>query len=79
MRAMPETFLRAHAARFASLTKRERQVLAGISGGLSSGVLAKTLFLSVETVDTHRRNLRKKLQTNSNFELGQYARAFNLI
>ena len=61
MRAMPETFLRAHAARFASLTKRERQVLAGISGGLSLGVLAKILFLSVETADTHRRHLRKKL------------------
>ncbi|SDY68379.1 response regulator transcription factor [Hymenobacter psychrophilus] len=73
------TFLRTHAARFASLTKRERQVLAGVSRGLSSGVLAEDLFLSVQTVDTHRRNLRQKLQTSSTFELGQYARAFNLI
>lgn len=72
-------FLRAHAARFASLTKRERQVLAGISQGLSSGELADTLFLSPYTIDTHRRNLRQKLQTTSIFELSQYARAFNLI
>ncbi|SMB99954.1 transcriptional regulator, LuxR family [Hymenobacter roseosalivarius DSM 11622] len=73
------TFLRAHAARFAGLTKRERQVLAGISRGLSSGELAEALFISAQTVDTHRRNLRQKLQTTSAFELGQYARAFDLI
>jgi DNA-binding CsgD family transcriptional regulator len=72
-------FLRAHAVRFAGLTKRERQVLAGISRGLSSGELADMLFLSPQTVDTHRRNLRQKLQVSSAFELGQYARAFDLI
>ncbi|OWP61676.1 helix-turn-helix transcriptional regulator [Hymenobacter amundsenii] len=72
-------FLRANAARFASLTKRERQVLAGICRGLSSDELAVALFLSRLTVDTHRRNLRQKLQTNSAFELGQYARAFDLL
>ncbi|MGY2134580.1 response regulator transcription factor [Hymenobacter sp. HD11105] len=72
-------FLRAHAARFARLTKRERQVLAGISQGLSSGELAQTLFLSPHTVDTHRRNLRRKLETSSTFELSQYARAFDLL
>lgn len=72
-------FLRAHATRFAALTKRERQVLAGICRGQSSGELAEALFISAQTVDTHRRNLRQKLQTTSAFELGQYARAFDLI
>lgn len=72
-------FLRAHAARFASLTKRERQVLACFCRGQSSGETAEELFLSTYTVDTHRRNLRQKLQTTSTFELGQYARAFDLI
>lgn len=72
-------FLRAHATRFAGLTKRERQVLAGICRGLSSEELAEILFLSPYTVNTHRRNLREKLQTSSAFELGQYARAFDLI
>lgn len=72
-------FLRAHAARFASLTNRERQVLACICHGQSSGEIAESLFISVQTVDTHRRNLRQKLEATSTYELGQYARAFDLI
>lgn len=72
-------FLRANTSRFAGLTSRERQVLAGISRGQSSGEIAETLYISAQTVDTHRRNLRHKLETTSSFELGQYARAFDLI
>jgi DNA-binding CsgD family transcriptional regulator len=72
-------FLRTHAARFAKLTNREQQVLANISRGHSSGEIAENLFISVQTVDTHRRNIRQKLATTSTFELGQYARAFDLI
>lgn len=72
-------FLRAQSARFASLTNRERQVLACICRGQSSGEIAESLFISVQTVDTHRRNLRQKLGTTSAYELGQYARAFDLL
>ncbi|WP_216859038.1 helix-turn-helix domain-containing protein [Hymenobacter citatus] len=72
-------FLRAQSARFASLTNRERQVLACICRGQSSGDIAENLFISVQTVDTHRRNLRQKLGTTSAYELGQYARAFDLL
>jgi DNA-binding NarL/FixJ family response regulator len=72
-------FLRANTSRFAGLTSRERQVLAGISRGHSSGEIAEMLYISAQTVDTHRRNLRHKLEATSSFELGQYARAFDLI
>ncbi|WP_201987387.1 response regulator transcription factor [Hymenobacter rubidus] len=72
-------FLRSHAARFSSLSTRERQVLAHLSRGQSSAEIAEALHISIQTVDTHRRNLRQKLGVVSGFELGQYARAFDLI
>jgi len=73
------TFLRSHAATFASLTGRERQVLSHLARSHSSGEIADALFISAQTVDTHRRNLRHKLGASTAFELGQYARAFDLI
>ncbi len=73
------TFLRSHTATFASLTSRERQILSHLARSRSSGEIAEALFISVQTVDTHRRNLRHKLGASNAFELGQYARAFDLI
>lgn len=72
-------FLRQHGARFAHLTPREREVLRYVALGNSSPEMATTLHISVQTIDTHRRNIRQKLGTTSAFELGQYARAFDLI
>ena len=73
------TFLRAHHTRFATLTGREREVLRGVGLGQSVPEIAEQLFISPQTVVTHRRNLRRKLAAESAFELGQYARAFDLI
>lgn len=72
-------FLRQHGTSFSSLTPRERQLLRHLALGHSSPEIADTLNLSVQTVDTHRRNIRQKLGATSAFELGQYARAFDLI
>jgi DNA-binding CsgD family transcriptional regulator len=73
------TFLRTHCTRFATLTAREREVLRAVVLGESAPEIAQRLFISPQTAETHRRNLRRKLQTESAFELGQYARAFDLI
>lgn len=73
------TFLRNHFGRFATLTSREREVLRAIALGESAPEMAERLFISPKTAETHRRNLRRKLQVESAFELGQYARAFDLI
>jgi len=72
-------FLRRHAVAFASLTTREREVLRHLSLGLTAPEIASALFLAPQTVQTHRRNIRHKLNASSAFELGQYARAFDLI
>ncbi|WP_201982332.1 helix-turn-helix transcriptional regulator [Hymenobacter rubidus] len=73
------TFLRENSATFTSLTTREREVLACLALGRSSQEIAAAFHISAQTADTHRRNIRQKLGAASNFDLGQYARAFNLI
>lgn len=72
-------FLRRHSATFALLTRREREVLRHMALGHSAPDTAKLLHMSVQTAETHRRNIRQKLNASSAFELGQYARAFDLI
>ena len=49
-------------ARLAELTEREREVLALIARGLSTGEIAATLFLSGATVKTHVNRIFQKLQ-----------------
>ncbi|RYY57451.1 MAG: LuxR family transcriptional regulator [Chitinophagaceae bacterium] len=72
-------FLRRNSDRYALLSFREREVLKLLALGKSSAETAAELFIAQYTVDTHRRNIRQKLDTNSFFELTQYARAFDLI
>ena len=42
------------------LTRREKEVLELIAEGLTNGEIAEKLFVSVTTVDTHRKNLLAK-------------------
>ena len=42
------------------LTKREKEVLELIADGLTNPEIAEKLFISVSTVDTHRKNLLAK-------------------
>ncbi|WP_426061505.1 response regulator transcription factor [Hymenobacter sp. B1770] len=72
-------FLRQHSASFSTLTAREREVLRRLALGLSAPEIAAELFLSAATVETHRRNLRRKLGIRTSYELTEYARAFDLI
>ena len=56
-----------------------REVLRLLALGHTAPQIGAELFLATQTIETHRRNLRHKLQAESQFELGQYARAFDLI
>lgn len=47
------------------LTRREREVLQLIASGKSNAEIAKELFISPTTVDTHRTNLLAKFKTNN--------------
>ncbi|AHM62686.1 response regulator containing a CheY-like receiver domain and an HTH DNA-binding domain [Flammeovirgaceae bacterium 311] len=72
-------FIRTHHANFKKLSKRECEVLRLLALGKSSPETATALFITTTTVETHRKNIKQKLNTNSFYELCQYARAFDLI
>jgi DNA-binding NarL/FixJ family response regulator len=50
------------------LTPREKEILAFLEDGLRYKEIATRLFLSVETVRTHIRNIYLKLQVQSRTE-----------
>ena len=72
-------FLRKNIQKFRLLSEREQEILKHLSLGQNSSEIADTLFISEHTVDTHKRNIKRKLRVSSMYELGEYARAFNLI
>lgn len=72
-------FLRRNFNLYTRLSKREREVLKLLALGKSSLEAAEEFFISLHTVETHRKNIKQKLNTNSYYELSQYARAFDLI
>jgi len=55
------------------LTKRESEILKLIAEEYSNPEIAKKLFISIRTVDTHRRNLLDKLRAKNTAGLVRYA------
>ncbi|WP_343532011.1 helix-turn-helix transcriptional regulator [Pedobacter sp.] len=72
-------FLRNHAAVFGKLSAREIEVLKLMALGISSPEIGERLFIALATVDTHRRNIRKKLSLKNNYDAVKFAHAFNLL
>lgn len=56
-----------------NITKREREVLKLIVEGYTSAEIAKRLYISVRTVETHRSNLMSKLEIKNTAALVRYA------
>ncbi len=63
----------------AVLSPRERKVLQLIAEGKTSSQIAELLHISVKTVDTHRQQIKIKLQTRSVAQLTKYAIREGLI
>lgn len=61
------------------LTKREAEIVRLISGGLRNKDVAKTLGISVKTVETHRVNIMNKLALQNLAQLIRYAVQYGLI
>ena len=55
------------------LSNREKEILHLIANGRTSKEIAEKLFIAKTTVDTHRKNMIRKLQLNSGNELIKYA------
>jgi DNA-binding NarL/FixJ family response regulator len=61
------------------LTKRELEVLKMIALEMTNDEIAKGLFISKRTVDTHRQNLLNKLHVKNTAGLIKAAYSFNLL
>ena len=61
------------------LTKREKEVLLLISNGLTNNQISEKLFISIDTVDSHRKNLYSKMNVNNTAMLLKFASENNLI
>ncbi len=61
------------------LTRREEAILARVAKGFSSKAISNELGISVRTVETHRQNIKTKLQLNTTAELTKYAYDQKLI
>ncbi len=57
----------------ASLTNREQTILLQLAQGLSNKDVAQALDISVRTVETHRKNIKRKLGISSTAGLTRYA------
>ncbi|WP_165872128.1 response regulator [Tenacibaculum sp. M341] len=55
------------------LSNREKEILQLIANGQTSKEIAENLFIAKTTVDTHRKNMIRKLKLNSGNELVKYA------
>lgn len=55
------------------LTNREKEIVQLIADGLSNKEVADKLFISIRTVETHRKNLMGKLHLRNTAEIIKYA------
>jgi two-component system response regulator NreC len=61
------------------LSEREREVLKLLALGHTNQEIAKTLFISVRTAETHRAHIMQKLRLGTRAELVRYALANGLL
>jgi two-component system NarL family response regulator len=65
--------VRGDASASSLLGARERQILQLLAEGHTSSEIARRLHIATTTVDSHRRNIMKKLDRHSVAELTKYA------
>ena len=62
-----------------AISDREKDIITCVTKGMSNKEIADTLYLSIHTVTTHRRNIANKLQIHTTAGLIIYAIANKLI
>jgi two-component system, LuxR family, response regulator FixJ len=67
------------AARIATLSPRERQVMDGLITGLSNKLIAREYDISPRTIEVYRANVMTKMQANSLSELVRLAMRAGLL
>jgi DNA-binding NarL/FixJ family response regulator len=62
-----------------TLTRREKEIIRKIADELNNQEIADQLFISLRTVETHRRNIMQKLKIKSVVSLLKYASQHHII
>ena len=65
--------------RFQTLTKREKEIIKLIAEGKSNKQICELLFISFNSVKTHRKNIYNKLDINKSSQLIRLAIFFELL
>lgn len=63
----------------ANLTNREKEIIQLLEKNLSNKEIAEKLFISVRTVETHRKNILKKTDTTNLLSLVKWAKQHKII
>ena len=63
----------AHDPELDQLTNREREVLRLLARGYAYKEIARELYISIKTVETHVSNVLRKLQMSNRYELSRWA------
>lgn len=61
------------------LTRREYEIIEQVASGKSNQEVADTLFVSIKTVETHKKNILDKLGLKNSVQLVRYAIKHNII
>ncbi len=61
------------------LSQREREVMKLIARGYSYKEVAKELFISIKTVETHVSSVLRKLQLSNRYQLTKWATDRKLV
>lgn len=61
------------------ISRREKEVLSLIAEGLTNAEIAEKLFISVPTVNTHRKSLLAKFNVNNTAGLIKWAVKYNIV
>jgi DNA-binding CsgD family transcriptional regulator len=65
--------------KFLSLSEREKEILCLTMRGMSNKETADQLFISIDTVKQHLKNIRSKTELQKMPELMRFAQAFEII
>lgn len=68
-----------HFTRFSELTRREIDIISLLSKGMTNKEMALELNISIHTVETHRKNLMKKLDLKTSAQLVYLATLQGLV
>ena len=79
-RLVDETaFFKDNKDKFDNLGTRAKEVLRLVALGKTSAEISRKLNIEVETVNTHRKNIKRKLGIRNSYDFTKYARAYDLI